>query len=97
MSNISEKKLRTRDVQAKDVSPLAKTVSTLSINLNTLADKTPSHISEMLIRGSTMGVIDMTKKINEYAPSADRDILELAQNLLSFEQRNIEECKRFLQ
>ena len=97
MSNISEKKLRARDKPAKDIGPLTKATAYLSINLNTLADKSPTHLSEMMIRGSTMGVIDMTKKINEYSPSADPDVIDLAGSLLSFEQHNIEECKRFLQ
>jgi 23S rRNA U2552 (ribose-2'-O)-methylase RlmE/FtsJ len=97
MSNISEKKLRARDKPAKDIGPLTKAAAYLSINLNTLADKTPSRISEMMIKGSTMGVIDMTKKLNEYSSSADPDVMDLAGSLLSFEQHNIEECKRFLQ
>jgi hypothetical protein len=97
INNISEKKLHTRTVSAKDISPLTKAAAYLSINLNTLANKSPSHISEMIIRGSTMGVIDITKKINEYSKTADKDVLELAGNLLTFEQRNIEECKKYLQ
>jgi hypothetical protein len=96
VSNISEKKLRTRDKPAKDVGPMTKTAAYLSINLNTLADKSPSHISEMLIKGSTMGVIDMTKRIKEYSTAADPDVIDLADSLLRFEQHNIQECQRFL-
>ena len=59
-------------------------------------NKTPSHISEMLIQGSTMGIIDITKKIKEY-PNADKEILELANKLLKLEQNNVEECKKYLQ
>lgn len=46
------------------------------INLNTLVNKTSSHISEMLIQGSTMGIIDITKRIKEY-PNANKEILEV--------------------
>jgi hypothetical protein len=84
VNNISEKKL-------------TKATSYLSINLNTLVNKTPSHLSEMIIQGSTMGVIDITKKINEYQLTADKDVMELATDLLSIEQRNIDECKKYLQ
>lgn len=42
-----------------------------------------------------MGIIDITKKINEYN-SANKEILDLADNLLKFEQNNIEELKKFL-
>ena len=65
------------------------------INLKTLANKSPSHISEMLIQGSTMGIIDLTKKLKEYA-EADQEILSLANKLLKLEQNNVEECKKYL-
>ena len=65
------------------------------INLKTIIDKTPSHISEMLIQGSTMGIIDVTKRINDYG-DADKEILDLAHRLLQFEKDNQEEFKKFL-
>jgi hypothetical protein len=96
INNTTEQKLRARDKEPKDINPLIKAQSYISINLNTLANKKPSHISEMIIQGSTMGVIDITKKIKDYGPTADQDVLDLANTLLSFEQRNIEECKKYL-
>lgn len=97
INNISEKKLRARKTAIKDTGPLAKAAAYASIGLNTLTNKDPSHISEMLIRGSTTGVIDITKKINAHSMTADIDVLDLANGLLSFEQRNIDECKKYLQ
>lgn len=81
--------------EPKEINALTKASTYISINLKTLADQTPSHISEMLIQGSTMGIIDITKKIKEYS-TADKEILALANNLLEFEQRNVEECKKYL-
>lgn len=49
----------------------------------------------MLIQGSTMSIIDITKKIKEYS-TADNKILALANKLFEFEQRNVEECKKYL-
>lgn len=96
VNNISERKLRARHKDAKDIGPLSKATATISINLNTLVNKQPSHISEMLIQGSTMGVIDITKKINEYQMTADKDVIDLASSLLRIEEKNIEECKKYL-
>ena len=67
----------------------------MMINMKTLLDNSPSHISEMLIQGGTMRIIDITKKIKEY-PNADKEILNLADRLLKFEQKNIEESKKYL-
>ena len=49
----------------------------------------------MMIQGSTMGIIDITKKLNEYN-DASKDILDLGKNLLKFQQEKIEEFKKFL-
>ena len=91
----TDMKLKQCNREAKDISILSEVATYIMINLKTLTNKTPSHISEMLIRGSTMGIIDITKKIKEYA-HADKEILDLANKLLQFEQSNVEECKKYL-
>lgn len=91
----TESKLNQQKKEAKDINFFSKASSYIMINLNTLVDKTPSHISEMLIRGSTMGIIDITKKMNEYS-NANPEILGLANKLLLHEQNNVEECKKYL-
>lgn len=81
--------------EEKNIGSIAKISTYMSINMKTLTDKTPSHISEMLIQGSTMGIIDATKNIKKYS-SADKQILELSEKLLKFEQNNVEQLKKFL-
>jgi hypothetical protein len=49
----------------------------------------------MLIQGSSMGIIDITKKLREYK-DVNPDIMSIGQQLLHLEQQNIEECKKFL-
>lgn len=93
--DLSEEKIKEQNKEAKEINAFSKISTYMMINLKTLTNKSPSHISEMLIQGSTMGIIDVTKKINEYN-SADKEILDLANNLLKFEQNNIEELKKFL-
>ena len=92
---IADEKLMEQNKEAKDINVYSKVSSYIMINLNTMTNKTPSHISEMLIQGSTMGIVDITKRINEYA-NVDREILDLANKLLKFEQNNVEECKKYL-
>ena len=93
--DLSEEKIKKQNKEAKEINTFSKISTYMMINLKTLANKSPSHISEMLIQGSTMGIIDITKKINKYN-SADKEILDLADNLLKFEQNNIEELKKFV-
>jgi hypothetical protein len=91
----TEQKLRALGREAKDLGALTKLRTNVMINLETIADKTPSHISEMLIQGSSMGIIDITKKLKEYK-NVNQDIMTIGQQLLQIEQQNIEECKKFL-
>lgn len=93
--DLAENKLKQYNKEAKDINIFSKVSTYIMINLNTLTNKTSSHISEMLIQGSTMGIVDITKKIKEY-PQADKEIVDLANKLLAFEQSNVEECKKFL-
>lgn len=58
------------------------------------AEDVPSKIAEMVIQGSTMGVTEVTKKLNEYEGGASAR--GLAQRHLKTQQANIEAMKRFL-
>ena len=93
--NEADEKLKSNNKESKSIGTLTKVSTYISINFNTLINKTPSHMAEMLIQGSTMGIIDITKKIKEYK-SQDQTILGLANKLLQFEQKNIDELKKIL-
>lgn len=93
--NEAQQKLTALNKEAKDLSAGRKVMTYIMINFETLKDSSPSHISQMLIQGSTMGIIAITKNLKEYK-DANQDIIALGQKLLEFEQQNVEECKKFL-
>ncbi|PKM62521.1 MAG: hypothetical protein CVU97_04955 [Firmicutes bacterium HGW-Firmicutes-21] len=78
-----------------DMSAFAKFRTRTMLNMNTITDKSSSHLAEMLVMGSTAGVIDMKKSLRKY-PDAPKASRELAQTLLSIEEKNIEVMKQFL-
>lgn len=79
----------------KGISTLDKIKTYLMISMETLTNKTASHISEMLIIGSNMGVIDAVKNIKKYK-GAEKKIVNLMERLLKFEENNIQQLKKFL-
>lgn len=79
----------------KGVGAPSKVMTYLMINIQTLTNQTPSHISEMLITGSTMGVIDAIKKLKEYT-DAEPKIRNLMEELKIMEEDNIQQLKKFL-
>ena len=86
----TEKELQEINKKAKGINIFPKS------STSTMLNKSPSHISEMLIQGSTMGIIDMTKKLKEYN-NVKGYVLSIANELLTFERNSIEEYKKYLQ
>ena len=93
--DVYDRTLQLSDQELKGKKTLQKLSSTMMINLQTIKDKTPSHLAGMMIQGNTMGVIDMTKSLRENQ-AADPPVLALAQDLLSMQKGNIEEMKSYL-
>lgn len=58
------------------------------IAISAKIDKTPSHLAEMVIQGSTMGIIDIKRAIREYQ-CADEKVKRLASKLLETEINNV--------
>lgn len=78
-----------------DLSALAKFRTRAMLNLSTYKDKSTSHIAEMLIMGSTAGIIDLRKSLRKYA-DAPQSSKELARNLIDIEEKSIEVLKQYL-
>jgi len=65
------------------------------VQMNTLQDKTPSHIADMVIRGNTIGITKMTREMNR-TPDQDPRIRKLGEELINTQRRNIETLKKYL-
>lgn len=65
------------------------------IQYNTLFNTSTSHIAELMIKGSNMGVLEMTKVLN-HNEDAGEQAVGLANRLLEFESKNIERLTKYL-
>lgn len=95
INHAAKELLHRRGGEEKGIGPIDKTMAYLMINVKTLTDKSACHISEMMIQGSTMGIIEATKNINRYTGAQD-EIVDLAKRLLHMEENNVEQLKKFL-
>lgn len=95
INTMAKSLLNTNGYDEKGISKLDKIKTYLMINMQTMTDKTSSHVSEMLIIGSNMGIIDAIKNINKYK-NAEEEIVVLMKKLLEFEENNIKQLKIFL-
>lgn len=67
----------------------------MGMQINTMIDKTSTHVAEMLIEGATMGVVELTKAKNSF-PDADAHAQGIASDLIVKQQEAIERLKGFL-
>ncbi|MEA5095631.1 hypothetical protein SDC9_90478 [bioreactor metagenome] len=87
--------LERRKSEPKDISMFNKMSAKMSVGINTLISNNPSHVADMLIKGNTMGVTEMTKSLNSHQCS-DKEIQALADRFIKLEQDNIDRLKKFL-
>ena len=92
----SEKQLKKLKVELKEFSTMAKMSSWMGIKMEMLKDNSDARIADMLIKGLTMGTIDMNKKIDNYEKIVDKDVLKLAKEFRSFQEDSIEKLKVYL-
>lgn len=67
----------------------------LMINMQTMTDKSVTHIAQMLMQGSTMGLIDAIRKLNDF-PNTREDIRSLMNVLKEFEEKSYNDLKEFI-
>lgn len=96
ISGEAKAEMQRRGAKPKEPGGMKSAAAEAALRLNTLTDQSSGHIAEMMIRGSTMGTVQMQKRINACRYSAEPETLTLAERLLKTEENNIEQMKAFL-
>ena len=65
------------------------------VHANTMLNTSTSHIAEVMIQGSNRGLTSMWKAINHHE-NAGNVSMEIAKELMDFEEKNIERLKQYL-
>lgn len=65
------------------------------IHSNTLFNTSTSHIAELMIRGSNRGITGLCRALNQHE-RAEGFSVEIARELMDFEEENIERLKKYL-
>ena len=92
----SKAMLKKNKVTPKGSSIVADISSSIAMDMEFMKDNSDSKIADILIRGFTMGNIDIDKKIDKYKDDASKDILKLAKELKRFGEINIELLQPYL-
>ena len=63
--------------------------------MNTMADKSNNRISELLIKGNTMGIVQGREILNQN-PSLDKNTKSIINEFIQLQENNIEKLKTYL-
>ena len=89
--------LREMGIEAQEKGFMTKAMARVGMEFNTMMDTSLSHIAEMMIQGSNMGIVEMNKCINTCERGGCEDgAVRLAQDIVEFEQQNLERMKKYL-
>lgn len=66
-----------------------------SVHMGTLTNVSTSHLADMMIQGSNRGLTNMYKAVKHNAMAEDMSV-ELAKELMDFEEKCIEKLKEYL-
>lgn len=88
--------LENSDESLKENGLMAKMGASMGIKKEVNSDNSDSSIADMLIKGVSMGTIDMEKKINDYKDEVDKKELKFSKDFLEFQQDVITGLKKFL-
>jgi uncharacterized protein (DUF305 family) len=87
--------LLSRGAEPDDIGTMKKFSVKMSVDMNAMFSSSTSHLAEMMITGSNMGITNMTKVLNSYA-KPDPEVKALGEKLISTEEENIQRLKRYL-
>lgn len=81
--------------EPKDINPLLKGTSFMSIKMKTLMNNDSPKLAEMLIQGTTMGITDTLKAKNEY-PTTNESLSNIVNRIIKHEEEFVDSLKTFL-
>ena len=82
-------------IEPKDINPVKKAFMWTSIKMKTIFDNSKTQIAEMMIKGTVMGITELTAMKNE-AINLDEGVLEYLDKLLTLEESYEKELKKYL-
>ena len=84
------------EIKLPDNSFFKKIKQTVMINFSLFFDGSDRHIAEMMITGTTMGIIDAIKSLYDLS-NADEEIVKIGKKLQSMQEKYVEDLKVYLQ
>lgn len=83
-------------IELKEPNPMKKAMMWGSIKMNTLTDNSRSHIAEMMVQGTVMGITALKRTAGELSPKGDERIIQLMDEMISREEEFEKKWKEYV-
>ena len=83
-----------REKEQHDTNIINKALTWYGIEIKTLMDTSTSKITELLLQGTNMGIIEGRKLLNHKSP--DPKVYELIKEYVDMQEKAVEKLKQFL-
>ena len=95
MEEKMQKEYRRANETPPEDSLVDRTILWGGIQMNTLWNASTEHLADMMIQENTKGITELLKVVKRNK-SAQKEYYEMAQELMDFEEKNIEKLKQYL-
>ena len=92
----SKKFLKKNHVEPEGIGVMAEVMSSMEMKMEVKKDNSDSSIAGILTQGFTMGVVNMNKKIDLYKDTCDSGVVDLACDIVKFQEKEIKNLKSYL-
>lgn len=96
-SSLAKAKLEDAHRTPKKESAVMRVPARVGMVMHTMFDTTPSHMAELMINGSNMGILAMQKNLNRLRETGGAEEAEdICKKVIDFEKDNIKRMNQYL-
>ena len=85
-----------KGIELTDVGTMKKSMVAASVKMKTMMNDSDSHVAEMTMKGTVMGITELIRDISESGALIDKDVLELLKKFRVFEENCEEKLKDYI-
>lgn len=85
----------TSKTEPHETSGMNKVMTWWGVQMNTMSDKSNSNLSELLLNGTNMGIIEGRRLLNQN-PNINKDIHSLLADFVKMQEDSVEKLKSYL-
>ena len=87
---------RDMGIELKDPNPMKKMMMWGSIKMSTMTDNSPSHIAEMMVQGTVMGITALKSTAGDVPVEGNEKIIALLEEMIKAEEEFEKVWKEYL-